>query len=65
MDAGLLRGLYTLFMFVAFAGIVWWAWSARRQSDFDEAAALPLEEDSSEINGRDSASQAAKGANPS
>ncbi|MBT8422806.1 MAG: cbb3-type cytochrome c oxidase subunit 3 [Gammaproteobacteria bacterium] len=45
MDAGLLRGLYTLFMFLAFAGIVWWAWSARRKADFDDAAGLPLEDD--------------------
>ena len=45
MDAGLLRGLYTLFMFLAFAGIVWWAWSARRKDDFDEAAGLPFEDD--------------------
>lgn len=45
MDAGLLRGLYTLFMFLAFAGVVWWAWSARRKDDFEEAAGLPLEDD--------------------
>lgn len=45
MDAGLLRGLYTLFMFIVFVGIVWWAWSSRRKQDFDEAAALPLEPD--------------------
>jgi len=45
MDAGLLRGLYTLFMFIAFIGIVWWAWSSRRKHDFDEAASLPLEDD--------------------
>ena len=45
MDAGLLRGLYTLFMFLAFAGIVWWAWSARRKADFEDAAGLPLEND--------------------
>ncbi|MEE4184800.1 MAG: cbb3-type cytochrome c oxidase subunit 3 [Gammaproteobacteria bacterium] len=45
MDAGLLRGLYTLFMFIAFIGIVWWAWSSRRKADFDAAASLPLEDD--------------------
>ena len=43
MDAGFLRGLYTVIMFVAFIGIVWWAWSARRKDDFEEAANLPLE----------------------
>ena len=45
MEAGILRGLYTLFMFIAFAGICWWAWSARRKVDFDDAASLPLEDD--------------------
>lgn len=47
MDAGLLRGLYTVVMFVAFIGVVWWAWSARRKDDFDKAANLPLEKDKS------------------
>jgi cytochrome c oxidase cbb3-type subunit 4 len=45
MEAGFLRGLYTLFMFVVFIGIVWWAWSSRRKGDFEEAANLPLEND--------------------
>jgi cytochrome c oxidase cbb3-type subunit 4 len=45
MDAGLLRGLFTLFMFLAFLGIVLWAYSSRRKDDFDEAANLPLQDD--------------------
>ena len=45
MDAGLLRGLFTLFMFGAFIGIFLWAYSSRRQQDFDAAANLPLEDD--------------------
>ena len=45
MDAGLLRGLFTLFMFVAFIGIAFWAYSSRRKSDFEEAANLPLQDD--------------------
>lgn len=45
MDAGFLRGLYTLILFVAFIGVIWWAWSARRKDDFEEAANLPLEDD--------------------
>lgn len=59
MDAGILRGLYTVFMFAAFIGIVWWAWSARRKRDFDEAASLPLEDDPRQPNERsnDMASQ--------
>ena len=62
MDAGILRGLYTLFMFGAFVGIVWWAWSARRKSDFEEAAGLPLEGDATTNSGADdnAAQQGAK-----
>ena len=45
MEAGTLRGLFTLFMFVAFFGTFFWAWSSRRKKDFDAAANLPLEHD--------------------
>jgi cytochrome c oxidase cbb3-type subunit 4 len=45
MDAGTLRGLYTLLMLLIFAAICIWAFSSRRKSDFDDAANLPLEED--------------------
>jgi len=46
MDAGLLHGLWTVAMLVVFAAIVAWAWSGRRRRDFEEAARLPLEEES-------------------
>ena len=42
MDAGTWRSLFTLFMFLAFIGIILWAYSSRRKKDFDEAASLPL-----------------------
>ena len=45
MEAGTWRGLFTLFMFLAFLGTFIWAWSARRKNDFDDAANLPLEKD--------------------
>ena len=45
MDAGDWRGVFTLVMFVLFIGICIWAWSGRRKSDFDEAAQLPLEDE--------------------
>jgi len=51
MEAGFLRGLYTLFMFIVFIGIVWWAWSSRRKGDFEEAANLPLENENLAANG--------------
>ena len=45
IDPGLWRGLFTLFMFVAFIAIFVWAYSSRRKTEFDELANLPLEHD--------------------
>jgi cytochrome c oxidase cbb3-type subunit 4 len=45
MDLDLVRGILTAVIFFAFIGIWVWAWSSRRSSDFEESAALPLEED--------------------
>lgn len=36
------RSIVTLICMLTFVGIVIWAYSARRQSDFDEAAMLPF-----------------------
>ncbi len=44
MDMFDIRALYTVAMFLAFVGIVLWAWSARRRDDFSEAANLPFNE---------------------
>jgi cytochrome c oxidase cbb3-type subunit 4 len=49
MDINDLRTLMTVLAFVAFIGIVVWAYSRKRQRDFDEAARLPFSgEDSGE-----------------
>ena len=49
MDYGLNYSLYgsltTVAMLVIFVGIIVWAWSGKRTSDFAEAARLPLDED--------------------
>ena len=42
------RSLVTLASFISFIGIVWWAYSGRRKSSFDEAAQLPFADDDSE-----------------
>jgi cytochrome c oxidase cbb3-type subunit 4 len=47
MDINDLRSLFTVLVFVTFVGIVWWAYSARQASLFDEAARLPLDDDDS------------------
>ncbi|MFK7955056.1 MAG: cbb3-type cytochrome oxidase subunit 3 [Lysobacterales bacterium] len=44
-DMGLLRGLITALLLVAFCGMVLWAYSKRRKDDFSEAAAMPLDDD--------------------
>ncbi len=45
MDVNDLRALATVLAFVAFIGIVWWAWHRNSQKGFEEAARLPFAED--------------------
>jgi cytochrome c oxidase cbb3-type subunit 4 len=42
MDINDLRVVITVLAFVAFMGIVIWAYSRKRKRDFDEAAMLPF-----------------------
>lgn len=44
MDINEIRTVVTLVSFLAFVGVVWWAYSARRASAFDRAARSVLEE---------------------
>jgi cytochrome c oxidase cbb3-type subunit 4 len=46
VDINDLRSLITVLAFISFAGIVWWAYSDRRKTTYDEAAMLPLDDDS-------------------
>ena len=46
MDINDLRALFTVLAFIAFIGIVWWAYSDRRKATYEEAAMLPLDDDS-------------------
>jgi cytochrome c oxidase cbb3-type subunit 4 len=39
MDINDLRSIFTVLAFIAFIGIVWWAYSDRRKATYDEAAA--------------------------
>jgi len=45
MDINDLRSLFTVLSVACFIGIVWWAFSSRRESAYEEAAMLPLEDD--------------------
>lgn len=46
MDINDLRALFTVLAFTVFIGIVWWAYSDRRKKAYEEAAKLPLDDDS-------------------
>ncbi len=45
MDLNILRSLVTVLAFVAFIGIVWWAYHHRSKKRFDDAAQLPFADD--------------------
>jgi cytochrome c oxidase cbb3-type subunit 4 len=45
MDLVDFRSLFTVLAFASFMGIVWWAWSSRREESFSQAARVPLEDD--------------------
>jgi cytochrome c oxidase cbb3-type subunit IV len=45
MDIGTFRGVLTAILMLLFIGLVFWAYSRRRNEDFDAAARLPLDDD--------------------
>jgi len=44
VDIGVIRGLITLALMVAFVAMVVIVWSRRRSAEFESAARMPLEE---------------------
>jgi len=46
VDINDLRAASTLLAFIAFIGIVWWAYRGRSRKGFEEAAHLPFADDS-------------------
>ena len=44
LNVGLVRGLLTLILFLAFMTLWTWAWNKNRKHDFDRMARLPLED---------------------
>ncbi|MDO8347759.1 MAG: cbb3-type cytochrome c oxidase subunit 3 [Rugosibacter sp.] len=46
MELNDLRSVFTVLSVVLFVGIVWWAYSDRRKKAYEEAARLPLDDDS-------------------
>jgi len=45
MDIGMIRGLGTVVVLVAFVGLALWVFNPRRKKDFDEATQLPFADD--------------------
>ncbi|GFM52704.1 cytochrome oxidase [Pseudomonas cichorii] len=45
MDIGMIRGLGTLLVMVAFIGLTLWVFSPRRKAEFDDATLLPFADD--------------------
>ncbi len=52
MDMVTFRTASLVLMFIAFTGIVIWAWGRARKKDFDEAARLALDEEDQEAKPR-------------
>jgi cytochrome c oxidase cbb3-type subunit 4 len=48
MDYGTFRGVLTIIMMVVFLGIVWWAYSKKTKSRFNEAANLVFADEDTE-----------------
>lgn len=57
MDINDLRALFTVLMVLLFAGIVIWAYSAKRKGSFDEAANLALDDDTPAAHGQNAGQQ--------
>jgi len=44
MDFTLLQSIWSIVILITFLGIVVWAYSSKRKTDFDEAAQLPFDD---------------------
>jgi cytochrome c oxidase cbb3-type subunit 4 len=45
MDQGIIGSIYTVIVFVAFIGAIWWAFNSRNKDKFDDAANIIFEDD--------------------
>ena len=51
MSMPLFHSLFTIVLMAIFIGITVWAYSSRREQDFDDASRLPLDDDIQTTNG--------------
>jgi len=54
MTFTLFQSIWSIVVMITFLGIVFWAYSGKRKSAFDEAAQLPFEDDQSTDNNKTS-----------
>jgi cytochrome c oxidase cbb3-type subunit 4 len=50
MDQGIIGSIFTVIVFIAFIGVVYWAFSKRNKDRFDEAANLVFDDEESKQN---------------
>ncbi len=60
MDIGMIRGLGTVVVMVAFVGLALWVFSPKRKSEFDDATMLPFADDPEAIKHVEQASRSNK-----
>jgi cytochrome c oxidase cbb3-type subunit 4 len=53
MDQGIVGSIFTVIVFVAFIGVVWWAFSSKNKKKFDEAANLVFADEDKEESKKD------------
>jgi len=53
LNMGIVRGLLTLVLFLAFMTLWAWAWSKNRKADFERIALLPLEDHDTQLSSQD------------
>jgi cytochrome c oxidase cbb3-type subunit 4 len=50
MDQGIIGSIFTVIVFVAFIGVVYWAFNKRNKDRFDEAANLVFDDEEKQQN---------------
>ena len=47
----MISGIYTAVLLLIFIGIIIWAWSDKRKSEFEHLSNLPLEDETNKVEG--------------
>jgi cytochrome c oxidase cbb3-type subunit 4 len=60
MNQGIIGSIYTVIVFVAFIGAIWWAFNSRNKDKFDDAANIIFEEEKQEKQDKQDDNQSSK-----